>query len=80
MPISREQEIQFRRDRVLELSSKGLTQQEIAVQLKYTQQTISNDLKYLQKKAIESFEYCNNDCIMPNNNSWSSTIELDGRK
>jgi transcriptional regulator len=37
-----------------ELSSKGLTQQEIAVQLKYTPQTISNDLKYLQKKAIES--------------------------
>jgi DNA-binding NarL/FixJ family response regulator len=52
MDISREQEIQFRRDRVLELSSKGLTQQEIAVQLKYTQQTISNDLKYLQKKEL----------------------------
>jgi transcriptional regulator len=54
--ISKEVETQLRRDRVLELTSKGLTQQEIADRLKYSQQTISNDIIYLRKKARENLQ------------------------
>lgn len=54
MLISREVEIQSRRDRVLQLASSGLTQTEIATNLNYSQQTISNDLAYLRRKATEN--------------------------
>jgi transcriptional regulator with XRE-family HTH domain len=54
--ISKEVETQLRRDRVLELTSKGLTQQEIADRLKYSQQTISNDIIYLRKEARENLQ------------------------
>jgi hypothetical protein len=54
MPVSRSAEIQLRRDRVLELHSKGLTQSEIAVKLNYAQQTISKDIAYLKQKSMEN--------------------------
>jgi predicted transcriptional regulator len=56
MPISKEVEAQLRRDRVLELTSKGKTQQEIADILNYSQQTISNDVVYLRKRARENLQ------------------------
>jgi predicted transcriptional regulator len=56
MPISKEAEAQLRRDRVLELTSKGKTQTEIADILNYSQQTISNDTIYLRKKARENLQ------------------------
>jgi orotate phosphoribosyltransferase-like protein len=56
MPISKEVEEQLRRDRVLELTSKGKTQQEIADILNYSQQTISNDVVYLRKRARENLQ------------------------
>jgi orotate phosphoribosyltransferase-like protein len=52
--MSKETEIQVRRDRVFELSSKGLNQTEIADKLNYSQQTVSNDLAYLHRKAKEN--------------------------
>ncbi|MFL6483764.1 MAG: hypothetical protein ACJ70Z_03490 [Nitrososphaera sp.] len=54
--MSKEVETQLRRDRVFELASKGLTQQEIADRLNYSQQTISNDFIYLGKKARENLQ------------------------
>jgi hypothetical protein len=56
MPISKEAEAQLRRDRVLELTSKGKTQTEIADILNYSQQTISNDVIYLRKRARENLQ------------------------
>jgi predicted transcriptional regulator len=56
MPISREVETQLRRERVLELTSKGKTQTEIANILNYSQPTISNDVIYLRKKAKENLQ------------------------
>jgi DNA-binding CsgD family transcriptional regulator len=56
MPISKEVEAQLRRDRVLELTSKGKTQTEIADILNYSQQTISNDIIYLRKRAKENLQ------------------------
>jgi DNA-binding transcriptional regulator LsrR (DeoR family) len=38
---------------VLELSSQGLTQQEIANRLLISQKTVSNDLTWLKKDAVE---------------------------
>jgi DNA-binding CsgD family transcriptional regulator len=53
MPISREVETQLRRERVLQMSSQGYNQQEIADKLKYSQSTISNDINYLKRASVE---------------------------
>jgi hypothetical protein len=56
VPISKEEQIQQRRAKVLELSAQGLTQQEIADKLSavvgVSQQTISRDLEYLEQESI----------------------------
>jgi transcriptional regulator len=52
MTNSQQQIINLRREKVLELSSRGLTQ-EIAAQLGTSQKTISNDLEWLRRDAIE---------------------------
>jgi transcriptional regulator len=51
--ITKEQQIDQRRQAVLELSSQGLTQQEIANRLLMSQKTVSNDLTWLKKDAVE---------------------------
>jgi predicted transcriptional regulator len=51
--ITKEQQIDQRRQTVLELSSQGLTQQEIANRLLISQKTVSNDLTWLKKDAVE---------------------------
>jgi DNA-binding CsgD family transcriptional regulator len=53
MPLSYEEEIEIRREAVLELSSKGLTQQQIAQKLGYSQAQISKDLTALKSRARE---------------------------
>ena len=53
MVITKEQQIDQRRQTVLELSSQGLTQQEIANRLLISQKTVSNDLTWLKKDAVE---------------------------
>jgi predicted transcriptional regulator len=53
LTIAKEQQIDRRRQTVLELSSEGLTQQEIASKLLISQKTVSNDLAWLKKDAIE---------------------------
>ncbi len=53
MTIAKEQQIDRRRQTVLELSSEGLTQQEIASKLLISQKSPSNDLAWLKKDAIE---------------------------
>lgn len=44
MTITKQQQIEHRKQTVLELSSQGLTQQEIANKLLISQKTVSNDL------------------------------------
>jgi DNA-binding CsgD family transcriptional regulator len=51
--ITKAQQITYRREKVLELSAKGLTQQEIAGELLVSQKTVSNDLTWLKNDAIE---------------------------
>jgi DNA-binding transcriptional regulator LsrR (DeoR family) len=51
--ITKQQQIDQRRQAVLELSSQGLTQQEIANRLLMSQKTVSNDLTWLKKDAVE---------------------------
>jgi hypothetical protein len=51
--ITKEQQIDHRRQTVFELSSQGLTQQEIASKSLISQKTVSNDLAFLRKEAIE---------------------------
>ena len=51
MPLSYEEEIEIRREAVLELSSKGWTQQQIAQKLGYCQAQISKDLDVIRSKA-----------------------------
>jgi transcriptional regulator with XRE-family HTH domain len=53
MPLSYEEEIELRRDTVLELASKGWTQHQIAQKLGYSQAQISKDLAVIRSKARE---------------------------
>lgn len=59
MVISREEQIEQRRAKVLELYSQGLTQQEIAKKIAdcgiagISQRTVSNDIAWLRKDAIK---------------------------
>jgi DNA-binding CsgD family transcriptional regulator len=45
---------------VLELSSQGLTQQEIASKLMVSQKTVSNDFTWLRKAAMDFEEKTKN--------------------
>ena len=51
-----QQQIEWRRDRVLELSSQGLTQSDIATMLQVDKSIISRDLAYLRQQAQESLQ------------------------
>jgi len=54
LTITKEQQIDHRLQTLLELSSEGLTQQEISGKLLNSQKTVlSNDLVWLKKDAIE---------------------------
>lgn len=53
MPLSYEDEIEIRREAVLELASKGWTQQQIAQKLGYSQAQISKDLAVIRSRARE---------------------------
>jgi len=51
--INKKRQIELRRQRVLELHSQGLTQEQIAAQIvAVSQPTISGDLAYLEKESI----------------------------
>jgi hypothetical protein len=49
-------QIEWRRSRVLELSSEGYTQREIASKLQIGKGTVTNDLLYLKKQAQENLQ------------------------
>ena len=49
-------QIEWRRSRVLELSSEGYTQREIAPKLQIGKGTVTNDLLYLKKQAQENLQ------------------------
>src|ERR687884_253456 len=53
MPLSYEDEVKIRRETVLELASKGWTQQAIAAKLGYSQAQISKDLAVVRSRARE---------------------------
>ncbi|MGC2306807.1 MAG: helix-turn-helix transcriptional regulator [Nitrososphaeraceae archaeon] len=48
--------LEWRRNKVLELSSQGLTQSEIATVLKITQPTVNKDLTSIKKKATANLQ------------------------
>ena len=49
-------QIEWRRSRVLELSSEGYTQREIASKLQIGKGTVTNDLLYLKKQVQENLQ------------------------
>ncbi len=49
--------VEWRRSKVLELSSQGHTQSEIAIVLHVTQPTVNKDLAYLRKQAQENLQH-----------------------
>ena len=49
-------QVQWRRAKVLELSSQGYTQLEIATQLQVDEPTISRDVQYLRQKAQKNLQ------------------------
>jgi transcriptional antiterminator len=53
LTVTKQQQITYRREKVLELSAQGLTQQEIARKLLVSQKTVSNDINWLKNDAIE---------------------------
>jgi transcriptional regulator len=53
MPLSYEEEIEIRRETILELASKGWTQQAIAAKLGYSQAQIPKDLAVV-REGIEA--------------------------
>lgn len=48
--------LEWRRNKVLELSSQGFTQTEIATVLKVTHPTVNKDLAYLRQQAQENLQ------------------------
>jgi transcriptional regulator len=53
---AQQQQIEWRRDRVLELSSQGFTQSDIATMLQVDKSIISRDLGYLRQQAQENLQ------------------------
>lgn len=51
------QQIEWRRDQVLELSSQGLTQSEIATVLRVDKSIIGRDVAYPRQQAQENLKY-----------------------
>jgi uncharacterized protein YerC len=54
--MSTKMQVKWRRVRVLELSSKGYSQIEIATRLQVNEATISRDIVYLRQEAKENLE------------------------
>jgi hypothetical protein len=50
------EEINWRRSKVLELSSQGYSQHEIAIHLQIANGTVNSDLTYLKKQAADSLQ------------------------
>jgi len=50
------QQVEWRRDRVLELSSQGFTQSDIATMLQVDKSITSRDLGYLRQQAQENLQ------------------------
>jgi transcriptional regulator len=51
-------QIEWRRNKVIELRSRGLSQIEIAHELQVSKQLISLDMQYLRKRAKENIHEC----------------------
>ena len=54
--MSTRMQVQWRRAKVLELSSQGYTELEIATQLQVDEPTISRDVQYLRQKAQKNLQ------------------------
>jgi predicted transcriptional regulator len=56
LAVTKAQQLVYRREKVLELASTGLSQQEIAAKLLVSQKTVSNDLRYICAMANEEIK------------------------
>jgi uncharacterized protein (UPF0335 family) len=54
---AQQQQIEWRRDRVLELSSQGFTQSDIVTMLQVDKSVISRDLAYLKQEARKNLQH-----------------------
>jgi transcriptional regulator len=50
------QQLQWRRSKVIELRSRGLSQTEIACELQVSEASISSDVRYIRNQAKESIK------------------------
>jgi hypothetical protein len=55
--MSTQKQVQWRRAKVLEMSSQGYSQIEIATQLQVDETTISKDVAYLRQQAQENLQH-----------------------
>jgi predicted transcriptional regulator len=53
----RQQQFEWRRSRVLELSSEGYSQREIAQKLQIAKSAVNRDILFLRKQARENLQY-----------------------
>jgi hypothetical protein len=54
---TRVQQVQWRRDRVMELSSQGFSQSDIATVLQVDKSIISRDVAYFKRQAIDNLQH-----------------------
>ena len=54
---AQQQQIEWRRDRVLELSSQGFTQSDIVTMLKVDKSVISRDFAHLKQEAQKNLQH-----------------------
>ena len=54
---AQQQQIEWRRDRVLELSSQGFTQSDIVTMLKVDKSVISRNLAHLKQEALKNLQH-----------------------
>jgi orotate phosphoribosyltransferase-like protein len=57
LSLTKNNHLEWRRNKVLELSSQGLTQSDIATELHIVQPTVAKDLKYIRKQAHDNLQY-----------------------
>ena len=53
---TKSEQLKWRRSKVIEMRSRGLSQIEIAHELKVSKASISSDMQYLRKQAKESIK------------------------
>jgi transcriptional regulator len=54
---TKEEQIEWRRSKVVEMRARGMSQIEIARELQVSKQSISSDVQYLRSQAKENYHF-----------------------